>query len=154
MSRKIVIIILTLLLASCSASGPMYSNAPHLMQGESGVYIYRPSKPAGGAAMISVDGVNLGKLRSNGYLYKKLAPGSHTIGVVSKDTIFKKVIIPKQIDIKPGTTKYIQVVWKATGGTQTLGNGTIIVPLYDWGYQDVPDSYAKSVMRSLHYSSG
>ena len=147
-------VVLTILLSGCAASGPMFANAPHLSQGESGVYVYRTKHMLAGkglAAKVYVDGKPLGKLRDNGYLYQKLSPGAHTIGVESGATLFKKVILRKQIFVKSNSVAYIKLEWEANGGSQ-MYSGNLMLPTNDWRFYEIPKAVANHELPTLRYS--
>ena len=81
MCKIVLVIILSYSLIGCKASGPIFRDE-QLESDEAIVYVYWANtiKGSAGSIEINVDGKFIGKLRSNGYLFKRISPGEHTIG--------------------------------------------------------------------------
>ena len=67
--------------AACSASGPVYQDAPAAPEGKGIVYIYRPAGgPWGGRdTHFYIGDANVADLSSNGYTWFYLPEGNYTI---------------------------------------------------------------------------
>lgn len=69
---------------------------------KSGVYIYRNESMAAAVKMdVEIDGQAIGQTAAKTYLYKEVAPGTHTISSKAENTD------SVQIDAKPGTLNFI-----------------------------------------------
>jgi hypothetical protein len=80
-SRTWAILLVTLVLASCAASGPLFQSASPPDSGKALVYIYRPGGFALGArdAYFYVNDKNVADLSSEGYTHFSLDPGTYNI---------------------------------------------------------------------------
>jgi len=77
-----------LVFAGCSASGRAFEPVA-VKSDESVVYVFRPTHSYAGSFVslpVKVDGDNIGGLRNNGYVYRRLTPGPH---IVSSSTEVK-----------------------------------------------------------------
>ena len=76
-----IVVLGGLLLAACSAAGPLYQAAPAPPDGSVLVYLFRPSRFAmgGQAAHFFVDGVEVASLSNGGYTWLHASPGSHLL---------------------------------------------------------------------------
>ncbi|WP_041324530.1 DUF2846 domain-containing protein [Saccharophagus degradans] len=81
--RFVIVFIVLILLAGCSASGPVYKQHELQNSKNATLYIYRPSKAVNCcvAPLIYVDSEKLGPLKNGGYTVQELEPGAHVITV-------------------------------------------------------------------------
>lgn len=151
MHKKISILTAMAFLSGCATSGPSFSNAPHLAQGGSGVYVYRTKHFLSGfGATIYVDNKPLGIVHDNGYLFKKLSPGVHTVSVKNSSGLFSTSLTSQKFTLEPGTVKYIKVEWETNGHFHTMSGGTTFHD-FAWALQLIHASVAKNELVSLRY---
>lgn len=81
MQRALFAVVLSMLLAACTATGPKFTDAP-TADGKARVYIYRVHQGwayKGADSSFYIDGKNAIDLQTGGYSYVYLSPGRHDI---------------------------------------------------------------------------
>jgi hypothetical protein len=134
---KHLLLLTTLLLASCGANGPPFASTEPKI-GNAQVVIYRaPSTPAGRSANVSVDDVMVGRLPQKGFLTLNLRPGSHKFTVTfDKSSSFADVSIASHKgSLTAGERLYLRYSTEAVYGTGvgillTSPGGTTALPSY------------------------
>lgn len=99
-----------LMLAACSASGPVYQAAPAAPEGKGIVYLYRPAGgPWGGRdTHFYINDVNVADLGNNAYTWFYLPEGSYTIRQRwSIDISAQSTELP--VFVKAGSVSYVRM---------------------------------------------
>ena len=107
---RFIVSLLLLTLAACSASGPVYQDAPAAPEGKGIVYIYRPAGgPWGGRdTHFYLGDANVADLSSNGYTWFYLPEGNYTIRQKWPiDISFKTAELP--VTVKAGGASYVRM---------------------------------------------
>lgn len=112
LSATVGIVVVALVLSSCSASGPKYSemenSIPNIEGGRARVFFIRPSKIfySGADTRIKIDGVTIGKCPNGGFFYEDLAVGTRK---VEADYWGSPGRFSIQVDLKNATTEYLLI---------------------------------------------
>ena len=160
MFKNYITLTLAFVLTGCSsASGPAYTSFQSGNVSNTGIYIYRPDALFGATASppVSVDGKSLGSLKNNGFLFARVAPGSHTISISYRDLFIAKYRT-FNVHVAQNQVAYVKVLW-ANGGEQRMHNAGsgknplyYSAPEYNWVYHQVSAGTAKSELHSLNFS--
>jgi len=146
--KKYQIILLSLFLIGCSASGPLYTEHVPSVKDVSVVYIYRPIRTVNCcvAPAIYIDGVKKVSLKNGGYSVFELAPGKHEIKVGDGSYGFDPATV--EGTYVAGTSYYFKWV---IGSIQEL-NLPAMYADRDYHLIKVQNDEAKSEISSLRYT--
>jgi hypothetical protein len=141
----------SLLLAACSASGPLYHSSYNPHKGN--FYVYR------GDDFVSIsnkwdvflDGQQVDGLANAGYLYLPVSPGSHEIKVVFwHDWIGGDKVATKSFSVPAGGTYYLKITSRQVGSR--MMSGGVMVPQFDFDLNQVSPVQARQELEGLHLS--
>lgn len=156
-----MVLLFLFILGGCAAPGPVFEPLA-MNENTSTVYIYRPSKFAGGGTYphVYLNGIEQGPLRNGGYLAFHIDPGIHKIEAKGKD--WKWDIPDKAVSIKAGVGEsyYIKLGYSSGVGVSNSGNdnsqrmwqGSLWVLNYGAGFEPVEPSIAVEEIKKLKLS--
>lgn len=163
MKKYKIILVISILsaLVGCAAPGPIFE--PLAQKEESAVlYIYRPSKFAGGGTYphIYIDGKEKFPLRNGGYLSFYLSPGEYTIESKGKDWKWDLPDSSVKVTLEKGEIYYIKLDYDSDIGftdtgkqkSQSAWQGSAWVVNYGAGFHPVDPDIGSSEIQSLKLS--
>ena len=110
--RVLLLIIFTIILGGCSASGERFKGFKDVAENKSALYIYRPSKffQGGTWPTIFIDGHEKFSLKNSGFILTELNPGHHRIKIGATSFLdnwtFGDVI--GNVNLEEGKTYYLR----------------------------------------------
>lgn len=120
MYKTISFVLLTLLLISCSATGPKFTPVQVKSENSSLIYVYRESVfcLAARSPDIYIDNAKIAALSNNGYIYQQVDAGSHYLEAKG---LFDLSASSIQVETSKGKATYIKWIpecgflsWKLT----------------------------------------
>jgi hypothetical protein len=131
--KVLFLVICTLILSGCSASGDRFKGFEEVAADKSSLYIYRPSKYFQGGTWptVFIDGEEKFLLKNAGFVFTQLEPGQHEIKIGATSFldhwIFGRVV--GNIDFEKGKTYYlkfdIEFVNASSIGTVISSSGSV-----------------------------
>ncbi|NUT62021.1 DUF2846 domain-containing protein [Herbaspirillum sp. C9C3] len=147
-------------LASCSATGPLFSDAGPVPVDKGRVYVYRPDLWAMGVvrALISVDGTPTFELDNNGYSVLDLTPGAHVfVHTWGKKFYTTDVVTGKPVtvtvDVKAGQTKYVILRSQANSRLTDFSPTPTMRTQYSWQISEIANSIGQEEIAKTHYQA-
>lgn len=147
MTRIGFAIVMAIFLAGCTATGPLFTEAPADNE-KALVYVYRVHTAwayRGATVNFKADGVPAFDLQSGGYTYVYLAPGHHTIA--QNWPVYVDPFSPSktvELDVKAQDVRYVRFyVW---------GNETMFDPgNASWDLTEQAPAVARRELARSHY---
>lgn len=99
-----VYLLFAILIAACSATGPIYSKKEHnVLEGKSEIVVFRESKigASGSSFCVKIDDDPIGILSNGGYLSAIVEPGKHSVMIPFKEGL------ELEVETKEGESKFI-----------------------------------------------
>jgi hypothetical protein len=146
--RTPLLLVLSALLAGCTANGQVYENAAYSQ--ESAIVVYRPWLAAGSAAApkVSINDSKIGTLKVSGYIYRAVPPGKYIVKTIGGFQWGKGQEV--SISVKPKRKSYIRLS-SGTAQMRVVVVGSTVVP-YTTGemfFGEVPPEIAISEIAKL-----
>ena len=152
--NRILLLIFSICLAACSASGPKYTQ--HYAQANTAavVYVYRPQRVVNCcvAPAVYINGVENGSLKNGGYLVFELLKGDHTVTVGDGSYGFSAQTV--SLSIEPGGVHYLKWVIGSLSQFDVLVIGGIGAAYAQRDYHlfEIPLEHAVNEIKELKLS--
>ena len=124
--RVIIILLFSLGLCGCSASGPIYKQYSPVGAESAIVYVYRPSRSVNCcvAPAVYLNGDKQHSLKNGGYLFYELTQGTHTLTVGDGSYGFTKESLELEVEVG----KHYYLKWNI-GPIENMGDVVAVAML-------------------------
>lgn len=144
------------LLAACSATGPLFSDATPIPPGKGRLYVFRPDVHAMSVvkAVFRVDAVPALELDNNGYSELDLAPGGHVIAhewgkkLYTTDVLINKPVF-RVVHVEAGKTSYVMLSSQA----QARSSQGTLETNYSWQLIELDSADGRSRIATARYQA-
>jgi hypothetical protein len=130
--RIVLALLLTFLLAACSATGEKFSQIKTPNSSVGALYVYRLPNLAGGgnAPLLFIDGNEVTSLKNAGYIREELAVGRHVIELKNGSILSNMKPLTVDLTVETGTTYFLRYTIEHRGSQHIFGSTTFIHDFY------------------------